>query len=373
MKKIMLALILAMILPAVSVCAQTDFKSHEEFSAVYTEAELEDAKAKLSEKREELDITSLSINIKENAVTAGSAFWNNEKKQRVIETAGISNIIFELYDGYDDSRDMIHYELRPNEHGIWKDGELVETDSYAVETEGVYMLPIGSMFRVSGCETDISMKEYFRANASGSKVEILENGMNINDREVKFLIKSRIGERECFVSYNDLKDFVGMKNGEDVVFFWDVPAEGNMLYILESAAYKNDSRRINTFTLGSEKYYFDGKEKLMTGDVYNENGSIMIPVRTVGEMLGPDTSVFWDKENRAAVIETEKQTLCFIADTDRLIAGGIEMKLDTPVKIRKDRLYVPVTDLQAVAGYMGKDMDEFDIYFKDSDTLLIRI
>ena len=111
----------------------------------------------------------------------------------------------------------------------------------------------------------------------------------------------------------------------------------------------------------------------MTGSVYNENGSVMIPVRTVGEMLGSDTSVSWDKENRAAVIETETQTIYFIAGTDRLIVGGIEVKLDEPVKIRKDRLYVPAADLQAVAGYMGKDMDEFDIYFKDSDTLLIRI
>lgn len=76
----------------------------------YTYKELEEAKDKVFDVADELDITSAGISNKNNAIVIGAEEWNQEKKQAVTKLAGIDNIIFETKEvkssNFEDTRDL---------------------------------------------------------------------------------------------------------------------------------------------------------------------------------------------------------------------------------------------------------------------------
>lgn len=63
--------------------------------AKYTYKELEEAKDKVFDAADDLEIVSAGISNKNNAIVIGAEDWNEEKKEAVIKTAGIENVIFE--------------------------------------------------------------------------------------------------------------------------------------------------------------------------------------------------------------------------------------------------------------------------------------
>lgn len=63
--------------------------------AKYTYKELEEAKDKVFDAADDLEIVSAGISNKNNAIVIGAEEWDEEKKQLVIKTAGLDNIIFE--------------------------------------------------------------------------------------------------------------------------------------------------------------------------------------------------------------------------------------------------------------------------------------
>ena len=65
----------------------------------HTDDALKAARERLSENREALGLTSIATRVGENAIAVGAPAWDEAGKQAVIEVAGISDIIFEIYDG----------------------------------------------------------------------------------------------------------------------------------------------------------------------------------------------------------------------------------------------------------------------------------
>lgn len=63
--------------------------------AKYTYKELEEAKDKVFNAADDLDIVSAGISNKNNAIVIGAEDWDEEKKEAVIKTSGIENVLFE--------------------------------------------------------------------------------------------------------------------------------------------------------------------------------------------------------------------------------------------------------------------------------------
>lgn len=62
--------------------------------AKYTYKELEEAKDKVFDAADDLEIVSAGISNKNNAIVIGAEEWNEERKEDVIKTAGNSKFRF---------------------------------------------------------------------------------------------------------------------------------------------------------------------------------------------------------------------------------------------------------------------------------------
>ena len=82
-----------------------------------------------------------------------------------------------------------------------------------------------------------------------------------------------------------------------------------------------------------------------------ENGTTMIPIRTVSELLG--SNVEWDAETKTAAIEGETK-IVLTANSSVAFVNDSEVRVDMPVEIVDSRVYVP---LRFVSENMGVTVD----------------
>lgn len=98
MQVVMLILVLALATAAPVHQAEAVFAEQTEQTEI-SDATLEAARERLSANRDTLGLTSIATRVSQNAIAVGAPAWDETGKRAVIEVAGISNIIFEIYDG----------------------------------------------------------------------------------------------------------------------------------------------------------------------------------------------------------------------------------------------------------------------------------
>lgn len=86
------------------------------------------------------------------------------------------------------------------------------------------------------------------------------------------------------------------------------------------------------------------EEKLeLTPSPYLENGSVMVPLRSMAEALGAD--IRWDSQARAAIFYWEEAAISFSVGTSTVAVNGEEIALEKPVSLLEGRTFVPLTAL----------------------------
>ena len=77
-----------------------------------------------------------------------------------------------------------------------------------------------------------------------------------------------------------------------------------------------------------------------TPDVRIENGRVLLPLRDLASLL--QLSVQWDQERKTATLVQPGRELKLSTRTNEVVSDGRVRKLDVPLTIRKQRIYVPV-------------------------------
>lgn len=105
----------------------------------------------------------------------------------------------------------------------------------------------------------------------------------------------------------------------------------------------------NTYAVDGEVMKLD--EENPNVKVYVENGRSFVPIRFVAEALDGGKDVEYDEETKSAVISDEVHTLVFSDGSNKYTLDGEEKELEAPVRIRENRMFVPI---RAISEGFGK-------------------
>lgn len=269
----------------------------------------------------------------------------------------------------------IHYEIKIGIPKITINDKDEKTTGAAFESNGIYMLPVSEMLTVSGYETNVDKTSQLLTTKIGDTTLILDvkaNTLSINENKIKLLVEPILKDGHYYMAYNDLKDFVSIKNRDDinsVSFFWEKSDGKDLENKLKNLSEKN----IYTFTVGSDIYYKNDISCKISGTIYKKGNNMMIPIRTIAEMMSNKAVVSWHDANKTAYIVYAGNTYEFSCKTNELKVNSVIFKLPSSLELYNGRLYVPEIDLFAIQYFMGNKMDTFDLYNKNENTLSIRV
>ncbi len=97
-----------------------------------------------------------------------------------------------------------------------------------------------------------------------------------------------------------------------------------------------------TVTLDGDEVIFQSTEPVI------ENGRTLIPLRGVFEQLGYEIS--WDGNTKTAVFQNEGNTIEITANSDTFIMNGEAVALDVPVSIIGGSMMLPLRAVGEAAG-----------------------
>lgn len=376
MKKFLAALTITLAIPTLPVYAETTITSTPEITqTVYTASELQIAKNKISENRELFGITSISTSVKDNSIVVTAQNWDENQKKEIIKIAGIQNIIFKLSDATTVDDTKTYYEIALNTPKITINNKETKDFTAPFVKNGIYMLPLSDILTISGYTTNINYDEKRMDTKIGNSIfsiDIQASKFFFNAEERPLLVEPLLKDGHCYVSYNDLKDFISIKNLDDTKntsFFWELTDKTNLEDMRKATPIKN----IYKFTAGSSMYYKNGTSKKISGTVYKKGTNLMIPIRTIAETMSDNTTVSWNDTKKSALIKSSGKTYEFLYNTSTINANSSTFALPVPLELINGRLYVPSIDCLTIQYYLGNKMDTFDIYQADENTFYIRM
>ncbi|MGM9521616.1 MAG: cell wall hydrolase [Oscillospiraceae bacterium] len=97
------------------------------------------------------------------------------------------------------------------------------------------------------------------------------------------------------------------------------------------------------------RVYVDGMDADPAGMSFIMDGTVYVPLRSVGETLGA-TVVIWDPNTRTAEIEAEGLYIAAVCGEKYITANGRYLYVPETVIVRDGRLMVPVRTLAAAFG-----------------------
>ena len=89
------------------------------------------------------------------------------------------------------------------------------------------MLPLSEMLTVCGYEADVDEKNKTMKTKIGNTAVVLDaktSTVSIDTTKIKLLVEPIFKDGQCYVSFNDLKNFIMIKHPDDaknVSFFWE--------------------------------------------------------------------------------------------------------------------------------------------------------
>ena len=232
------------------------------------------------------------------------------------------------------------------------------------------------MLTVCGYEAYVDEKNKTMKTKIGNTAVVLDaktSTVSIDTTKIKLLVEPIFKDGQCYVSFNDLKNFIMIKHPDDaknVSFFWE-SSETNEL---ENKLKTLPTKHIYELTVGSDTYYKDDEPNKIFGVVYKKVEHIMIPIRTVAEMMiSGNAAVSWNDDDKTAIIKHADKTYEFSHRTNDLKVDSVVSKFPAPLELLNGKLYIPAIDCLMIQYYMGNKMDTFDIYEKDENIIYIRM
>lgn len=347
--------------------------------ATYSIEELNAAKKLISDNRDTLDVNSIATRNKYNAIIVTSPNWTDSKKDAVKAIAGIDNIIFEIRENGNDidyfPAPTTHYEIKLDLPEIIISDRTEAMTSAAFESNGVYLLPLSEMLTLSGFPAAVDAKTQTMTATIGDTpivVDAKTSTVSINGVQRHLLVKPIFKNGHCYLAYNDLKAFVFIKKAyeKDVSFFWELYEHPDEM---EKQLNALPAKNVYTFTADSGTYEKNNIPHKLSGGIVHQKGEhMMIPIRTIAEMMSDHATVVWDDTTKTASIRYADRTFAFSYETNALKTGSPAFVLPAPLELSNGRLYVPEIDCLAIQYGMGNKMDTFDLYQESETTLHMR-
>lgn len=108
-----------------------------------------------------------------------------------------------------------------------------------------------------------------------------------------------------------------------------------------------------SFKLGSSTYYIDAGSFKMDAAPYIELGYMMIPVRYAAEAFGAQEKDI-KINGKEIVIQIKGKEIILKKNSNEVLVDGNVIKMNTAVRIKQDRVYIPVGELSQLLGVEKK-------------------
>ena len=104
-----------------------------------------------------------------------------------------------------------------------------------------------------------------------------------------------------------------------------------------------------SFTINSNKYIVNGKEKEMDGTTYASNGRTMVPVRYVSEAFGIDgNNVLFNKG--VVTLFAGNRIVQLKVGSNVAVVNGTSIAMDEAVAVKDGRTYIPMGEIGRILG-----------------------
>lgn len=346
---------------------------------IYTKEELEAAFLYLREHREEWNLTGYGI--ADNGLKIEAPEWTTEKKEELKEILGIENIQFTKTQPSVDITDIgrgTGFIMRLGE-ALVDCPDIDYIVKYACKVEnGVFMIPIGTIFTVSGFKTETDKENgTFKAFLVGETLTIDSKTqcISIGGYSKKMLIPPQFLEDECYIAQNDFGNLISYhKDGQIQYILWYAAAEEWFTDSIVEYIQREGKAHIYTAVLGTDTFLKDDVPLELDTTIYEKDGHLMLPIRALFTAIDENAQVSWDKENMVAKVEMKEDTLLFYPLENKIVDDKKEIFLsdskDTgSMDIKDGRLFLPLRTVQTLLGVSDRD-----IYWNDLEkTASVRI
>ena len=260
--------------------------------------------------------------------------------------------------------------MNMNAKEIFVNSEQFETKYSFYDVNGYLMIPLNTLFSFAGLNTVIdSENKEFITDIGNSKLYI--NGKNkmmcYGDYKYRMIAPTIFTNDECFVALNDVIGIIEYDEINKCIF---LSVGSDFEAALDNHFVQLSKQRIITATLDEDCIYKDDIPINIGTEIYNNNGYLMLPVRTMFSVFCRDAEITWNEKNKIANITLDDTSIELDYISQKIYMNSIELYyLDYPLDIKDNRLFLPLRLLQAI-----KILSEYDIYYDDTNkTAYMRI
>ncbi len=255
------------------------------------------------------------------------------------------------------------------------------------DNEGYHELAIRSLSQYDGknikdiLNSDFSIiKDY--GDLEKYHVEGIFNAVKDACKDAKILLDKNSAEKTNPLDENidDFRDHPKISIRNNSVKGEKVYVQGKLNGSSRNERSTKDKNKKVILKLDSNKYFEvtpSGKiEKEFEFKPFVKDGRTMLPIRFIAEFIG--LKVTWIKDTRTVIFEKDNKKISINVDDDKIIdENGNVIKMDTKGVIKKDRFYLPLTNVSKLFNLTTgniKDNKENDIEYKeDTREIIINI